>query len=333
MGVIKLKNRVGVSAVAAVCGKKEHDGPFGCGLDEFCGDDTFGQKTFEAAEAEMTRRCFCHAMRKGGFSEADIGAIFAGDLMNQCTASSYGLLPFDIPYFGLFGACSTMAEAVMLAALTVDGGYFKRAAAIACSHNATAERQFRAPVEYGGQRTPTAQWTVTGSGCAIVDGGESPMYIREVMPGVSVDYGVKDAANMGAAMAPAAAETLLRYFGETGYSPSSFDLILTGDLGEEGSSLTAELTRRRGLDLGCGYNDFGVMIYRKDQDVHSGGSGCGCSAAGLAAYLYDEFAKKRVKNALFIGTGALMSPMALAQGQSIPGIAHLLRFSAGFECP
>lgn len=329
MGVIKLKNNVGICAVASVGGKKEHDGPFGCGLDEFCEDDKFGQKTFELSEAEMTKRCFSHAMRKGGFTERDIDAIFAGDLMNQCTASSYGLLPFDIPYIGLFGACSTMAEALMLSALTVDGGYFRRAAATACSHNATAERQFRTPVEYGGQRTPTAQWTVTGSGCAIVGRGDSPVYITEVMPGVSVDFGVKDAANMGAAMAPAAADTLLRYFEETGARPYDFDAILTGDLGREGLALVSELCEQGGLRLGRRCGDFGVMIFRPDQDVHSGGSGCGCSAVGVAAYLYDEFCKKRMKNALFVGTGALMSPMSVAQGQSIPGIAHLVRFSSG----
>lgn len=326
MGIIRLKNRAGVASVAAVCGKKEYDGNFGDRYDEHSDDDTFEQKTFEYAEEEMQRRCFSHALRKGGFKPGDIDAIFAGDLMNQCTASSYGLIDYRIPYIGLFGACSTMAEAVTLAALTVDGGYFRRAAAAVSSHNCTAERQFRTPIEYGGQRTPTAQWTVTGAGCAVIDKATSCMYIREVLPGKIVDMGVTDAANMGAAMAPAAADTLKRYFDESGLKPSDFDVILSGDLGHEGRTITAELCGCDGIELGENYYDCGELIYKPEQDVHSGGSGCGCSALGLAVYLYERFLKKEIKNALFIGTGALMSPMSVAQGHSIPGIAHLVRF-------
>ena len=328
MGIIKLKNRVCVSAVASVAGRKEYDGCFGDRFDEYGKDDTFGQKTFEDAEAEMQRRCFAHALRKGGFAEGDIDAIFAGDLMNQCTASSYGLLKYDIPYLGLFGACSTMAEAVLLAALTVDGGYFRRAAAAVSSHNCTAERQFRMPIEYGGQRTPTAQWTVTGAGCAVIDGGASGMYIKEVLPGRTVDLGVKDAANMGAAMAPAAADTLERYFAGSGKKPSDIDVILTGDLGSEGHSILTELLSMDGYDTAASHLDCGMLLYKPEQDVHSGGSGCACSALGLAVYLYDRFMKKEIKNALFVGTGALMSPMAVAQGHSIPGVAHLIYFSS-----
>lgn len=326
MGIIRLKNRAGVASVAAVCGKKEYDGNFGDMYDEYSDDDTFEKKTFEQAEEEMQRRCFGHALRKGGFAPSDIDAIFAGDLMNQCTASSYGLQDYGIPYIGLFGACSTMAEAVMLAALTVDGGYFKRAAAAVSSHNCTAERQFRTPVEYGGQRTPTAQWTVTGAGCAVIDAGPSMMYIKEVLPGRIVDRGVTDAANMGAAMAPAAADTFKRYFDESGLKPRDFDVILSGDLGCEGRTITAELCEYDGIFLGENYHDCGELLYKPEQDVHSGGSGCGCSALGLAVYLYERFRKKEIKNALFVGTGALMSPMSVAQGHSIPGVAHLVRF-------
>ena len=326
MGIIRLKNRAGVASVAAVCGRKEYDGNFGDRYDEHSDDDTFEQKTFEYAEEEMQRRCFSHALRKGGFKPGDIDAVFAGDLMNQCTASSYGLIDYRIPYIGLFGACSTMAEAVTLAALTVDGGYFRRAAAAVSSHNCTAERQFRTPIEYGGQRTPTAQWTVTGAGCAVIDTAPSCMYIKEVLPGKIVDMGVTDAANMGAAMAPAAADTLKRYFDESGLKPSDFDVILSGDLGHEGRTITAELCGCDGIELGENYYDCGELIYKPEQDVHSGGSGCGCSALGLAVYLYERFRKKEIKNALFIGTGALMSPMSVAQGHSIPGIAHLVRF-------
>ena len=326
--MIKLNNKPCVRCVSSVCGKKEFDGPLGPSVDLHCEDDRFGQKTFEAAEAEMQRRCFALALHKGGLRETDVGAIFAGDLMNQCTASSYGLLQYDIPYFGLFGACSTMAEAVILAAFAVDGGHFGRCAAIACSHNCTAERQFRYPIEYGGQRPPTSQWTVTGSGCAVIDGGEGFMYVTEVQPGVTVDRGVKDANNMGAAMAPAAADTLTRYFTSAGHDPSLFDLIITGDLGREGHALTKELCALSGVKLGKNYLDFGMMIYRENQDVHSGGSGCGCSAVGLCTFLYEKFRSGECKEALFIGTGALMSPLALCQGESIPGVAHLVRFSS-----
>ena len=328
MGIIRLKNRVCISSVAAVCGRKEYDGNFGRLYDEYSDDDTFEQRTFERAEEEMARRCFAHALRKGGFAPGDIDAVFAGDLMNQCTASSYGYKDSGIRYFGLFGACSTMAEALTLAALLVDGGYFRRTAASACSHFCTAERQFRTPVEYGGQRTPTAQWTVTGAGCAVIDTGSSGMYIKDVLPGITVDRGVKDAANMGAAMAPAAADTLTRYFKESGSSPDEFDVILSGDLGYEGRTITAELLMQEGIKVGDNYLDCGELLYKPEQDVHSGGSGCGCSALGLAVYLYEGFKKKEIKNALFIGTGALMSPMALAQGHGIPGIAHLLHFSS-----
>ncbi|MBQ7698986.1 MAG: stage V sporulation protein AD [Clostridia bacterium] len=328
MGIIKLNNRVCVSTVAAVCGKKEYDGAFGELYDEHSDDDTFGAPTFEQAEEEMQRRCFVRALKKGGFSVTDIDAVFAGDLMNQCTASSYGLLDYGRQYFGLFGACSTMAEALLLSSLCVDGGYFSRCAAIVSSHNCTAERQFRMPVEYGGQRTPTAQWTVTGSGCALIDTGSSGMYIKEVLPGIPVDRGVNDASNMGAAMAPAAADTLKRYFSESGKSPHDFDVILTGDLGDEGHGLTTELLSYEGFAVKENYLDCGMLLYKPEQDVHSGGSGCGCSALGLAVYLYEKFRKKEIKNALFIGTGALMSPMSVAQGHSIPGIAHLIRFSS-----
>lgn len=328
MGIIKPVNRVCVSAVGSVCGKKEYDGVFGNRYDEYSEDDTFGQKTFEQAEEEMQRRCFAHTLKKGGFTPSDIDAVFAGDLMNQCTASSYGLLEYGRQYFGLFGACSTMAEAVLLSALCVGGGYFRRCAAIVSSHNCTAERQFRMPIEYGGQRTPTAQWTVTGSGCAVIDTGTSGMYIKEVLPGIPVDRGVTDAANMGAAMAPAAADTLKRYFDESGKSPDSFDVILTGDLGGEGHGLLTELLSYEGYSLGSNHLDCGMLIYKPEQDVHSGGSGCGCSALGLSVYLYERFKNKEIKNALFVGTGALMSPMSVAQGHSIPGIAHLIHFSS-----
>lgn len=326
MAVIKLDNKTGVRAVSSVCGKMEHDGVFSSMYDIHSEDDYFGKKSFEAAEAEMQRMCFGIALHKSGLKEQDIGAVFAGDLMNQCTASSYGLLQYGIPYFGLFGACSTFAEALILSSLAVNAGYYERCAAIACSHNCTAERQFRSPVEYGGQRTPTAQWTVTGSGCAIIEGGESCMYASDVLPGISVDRKIKDASNMGAAMAPAAVDTLKRYFTQTNTQPDDFDIILTGDLGAEGHSIVKELMYEEGFLMKENYLDCGMLLYNDSQDVHSGGSGCGCSALGFAAFLYEKFKNKEIGSALFIGTGALMSPLEIMQGESIPGIAHLIHF-------
>lgn len=328
MAVIKFKNSPRVVAAATAAGKKEYDGRLGGSFDIHSPDDTFGCSTFEEGECEMQRQAFSLALHKAGLKEADIGAIYAGDLMNQCTASAYGLLQYDISYFGLYGACSTMAQALMLAAMAVDGGYLPCAAAQVSSHNATAERQFRYPVEYGGQRTPTSQWTVTGSGCAIISGADSFMYITEALPGIVVDRKIKDANNMGAAMAPAAADTLLRYFSESGKKPSDFDLIVTGDLGAEGYAIVKELCAIEGLDLGAAYSDCGLLLYDETQDVHAGASGCGCSALVFSTFIVDGFRNGTFREALFIGTGALMSPMMLQQGAPIPGIAHLVRLSA-----
>ena len=313
-----------ISAASAV-GKKEHEGPVGDCFDIHDSSDKFGQKTWEKAESEMQRLALNVALSKVKLDERDIDALYAGDLLNQCVGSSYGLLDFDIPYFGLYGACSTAAESIMLASMGVSAGHFTRAAAVTSSHNSSAERQYRTPLEYGSQRAPTAQWTVTGAGAFIIGEGGRAL-ITEAMAGIVVDKGIKDAANMGAAMAPAAVNTLSRYFRATESSPEDFDLILTGDLGFEGSSILCDLMLTEGYDIKPRHNDCGMIIYDKQrQDVHSGGSGCGCSAVVLASYILPKIESGELSDILFLGTGAMMSPSSIQQGLSIPAVAHLVR--------
>jgi stage V sporulation protein AD len=321
-------NGAAISSSASVVGKNEHDGPLGELFDIHDPNDKFGMKTWEQAESEMQRLAFNTALSKLSLAERSIDAIFAGDLLNQCVGSSYGLLDFDIPYFGLYGACSTAAEGIMLASACVSAGYFKRAAAVTSSHYCSAERQYRTPLEYGAQRSPTAQWTVTGAGAFVIsDNGRAQ--ISEALPGIVVDKGITDASNMGAAMAPAAADTLLRYFSCSGYSPRDFDMIVTGDLGKEGGSILCELLFAEGLDISDRYADCGTLIYDCEaQDKHAGGSGCGCSAVVLSSYLLPMLECGDASDILLIGTGAMMSPASIQQGFSIPAVAHLLRFSA-----
>ena len=319
---------VSIASSASVVGKNEYDGPLGEYFDIHDPTDKFGMKTWEQAESEMQRLAFNTALSKLSLAERSIDAIFAGDLLNQCVGSSYGLLDFDIPYFGLYGACSTAAEGIMLASACVSAGYFDRVAAVTSSHYCAAERQYRAPIEYGAQRSPTAQWTVTGAGAFIIsNNGKAGIY--EALPGIVIDKGINDASNMGAAMAPAAADTILRYFSSSGYSPSDFDMIVTGDLGQEGGSILCELLSAEGLDITHQYADCGTLIYDcKSQDKHSGGSGCGCSAVVLSSYLLPMLEYGDASDILLIGTGAMMSPSSIQQGFSIPAVAHLLRFSA-----
>ena len=313
---------------ASVVGKSEYEGPLGELFDIHDPSDKFGMNTWEQAESEMQRLAFNTALSKLALSERSIDAIFAGDLLNQCVGSSYGLLDFDIPYFGLYGACSTAAESIMLASACVSAGYFNRAAAVTSSHFCSAERQYRAPIEYGAQRSPTAQWTVTGAGAFIIS-NNGRVKITEGVPGIVIEKGITDASNMGAAMAPAAADTLLRYFSSTGYSPSDFDMIVTGDLGHEGGSILCELLCSEGLDIKKQYADCGTLIYDcKAQDKHAGGSGCGCSAVVLSSYLLPMLECGEASDILLIGTGAMMSPSSIQQGYAIPAVAHLLRFSA-----
>ncbi len=326
--IIKLRNRPSVLSYSSVVGKKESDGPLGTLFDYIDKTDTFDMPTWEQSEGEMQRIAFNIALEKGGFTPRDIDTIFAGDLVNQCTSSGYGLANFDVQFFGLYGACSTMAESLILASMLVDRGIYKHTAAITSSHNCSAERQFRFPLEYGGQRTPTAQWTVTGSAAVILGEHNKPPYIADVMAGKVCDKGINDTANMGAAMAPAAADTLLRYFNESGKSPDDFDRIFTGDLGVEGSGILIDLLGEKGYNIKNVHRDCGMIIYDlKKQDVHAGGSGCGCSATVLTSYIIPKMKKLEFKEVLFMATGAMMSPTSIQQGLTIPSIAHLVHFT------
>ena len=325
--ILKFKNAAILSS-ASVVGKYEYEGPLGEYFDLHDSTDKFGMKTWELAESEMQRLAFNTALAKLSVSEQNIDAIFAGDLLNQCVGSSYGLLDFDIPYFGLYGACSTAIEGIMLAAATVNAGYFNTAAAVTSSHFCASERQYRSPIEYGAQRSPTAQWTVTGSGAFMI-GNQGKIKIVEGLPGIVVEKGICDASNMGAAMAPAAADTILRYFEMTRKPPSDFDKIVTGDLGAEGGKILCEILLSSGIDIRDKYADCGTLIYDcKKQDKHSGGSGCGCSAVVLASYLCSSLECGTLKDILVIGTGAMMSPSSIQQGQAIPAVAHLIRLSS-----
>ncbi|MBO5702129.1 MAG: stage V sporulation protein AD [Clostridia bacterium] len=329
--IIDTSGAVIVSCASAV-GGKEFEGPLGACFDFHDPTDSFGQKTFERSEAEMQRLVLATAISRIGAKASDIDALFAGDLLNQCVSSAYGLLEYDIPYFGLYGACSTAAEGLMLASVFASRGITRMAAAVTSSHNAAAERQYRNPLEYGGQRTPTAQWTVTGAGAFVVSNAENAerdnvfAEVIEAFPGIVVEKGITDAANMGAAMAPAAADTLLNYFEVSGTSPSDFDMIVSGDLGKEGVSILGEILSASGVDASEKLFDCGMMIYDAEaQDVHAGGSGCGCSAVVLASHLFPKLKSGEISEILFYGTGAMMSPSSLKQGLAIPAVAHLLR--------
>ena len=320
-------NAAVIAAASAVGGKELH-GPLGSAFDLCDPSDRFGMKTWEAAESEMQRMALNTALAKSGLHDGDVGALFAGDLLNQCVGSAYGLLSFDIPYLGLYGACSTCAESLLLASVMVSNGIYQRCAAVTSSHYCSAERQYRTPIEYGGQRPPTAQWTVTGAGAFLLENADVSLrhaVIRRAMPGKVRERGINDANNMGAAMAPAAEDTLMRYFQATDTCPADFDLIVTGDLGFEGGSILCDLMRANGYPLGKRYTDCGMLIYRrKEQDVHGGGSGCGCSAVVLASYLLPKIELGELGRVLFLSTGAMMSPDSIKQGQCIPAVAHLL---------
>ena len=319
---VALQNPPSVIGSAAVVGKKEGEGPLAATFDHISQDDSFGERSWEKAESAMQKMALAAALSKAGLSVSGLDYLLAGDLLNQCIGSGFAVRGQDVPFFGLYGACSTMAESLSLAAMLLDGGCGAKIAAMTSSHFCSAERQYRSPLEYGGQRTPTAQWTVTGSGCVILaDQGPGP-YITHVTTGKVVDKGIKDAANMGAAMAPAAYSTLAAHFQDTGRKPSDYDLIVTGDLGQLGRDIVADWFHRDGMDL-KNYNDCGTLIYDLEgQDVHCGGSGCGCSAVVLAGLLLNGMAGGRWKRILFCGTGALLSPTSSQQGESIPSICH-----------
>lgn len=323
--VMKLR-RAAVLAAASVVGGEEKKGPFGDKFD-FCDESgRFGEKTFERAEGRMAGLALSLAMKKRADGKKP-DAVLAGDLQNQCMGTAEGLLSFGLPYLGLYGACSTATESLLLASLLVEGGFLSRTAAVTSSHNAAAERQFRFPLEYGGQRAPTAQWTATAAAAFLVGGGEEgrPLaLVRAAMVGRMVDGGISDASNMGAAMAPGAADSLLRFFKDTETEPKDYDKIVTGDLGKEGSALLHLLMENEGMPLSR-HEDCGVLLFDESkQDIHAGASGCGCSASLLAAHYLPALREGKMERILFLSTGAIMSPGSIMQGGGIYGVAPVL---------
>jgi len=308
---------------ASIAGKKESAGPLATTFDHTSQDTHFGQKTWEQAEQQMQKLALETLLKKSGIRKHQVGLVFSGDLLNQCIGSSFTLCNAGIPHLGLYGACSTMAESLLMASMAVCGGFSDRVVAMTSSHFASSERQYRFPLGYGGQRTPTAQWTVTGCGAAMVcSAGKGPR-IHSCTVGTVCDLGITDAANMGAAMAPAAFATIRAHLNDLETTADGYDLIVTGDLGRIGRDALLELASAEGLDLSKNLVDCGMMIFNdRTQDVHAGGSGCGCSAVTLCGHLLNELNSGKLKKILFCGTGALLSPTSTQQGLPIPGVSH-----------
>lgn len=320
---IVFPNYPAIVSSACVAGKKEGEGPLRQYFDRVCTDTKLSQKSFEKAESEFQKAALTLALEKAALERKQLDVLFAGDLLNQCIGSSFAARGTKRPFLGLYGACSTMAESLLLAACFVNAGYARYAAALTSSHFASAERQYRFPLGYGGQRTPTAQWTVTASGCCILAGSGKGPFIECATIGKIQDLGIRDANNMGAAMAPAAVDTIRQHFEDLHRKPSDYDLIVTGDLGALGKRIVLEQLALDGYDLAGRYDDCGVMIFdAARQDVHAGGSGCGCSASVLCGYLLERMRRREVNRLLFCATGALLSPVSTWQGESIPGICH-----------
>ncbi len=309
---------------ASSVGKKEGEGNLTPFYDNIFQDAYLGEKSWEKAESKLLKTNLKTLLEKANESPENIDIVFGGDLLNQCISSNYGLLDFHIPFLGLYGACSTFVEGMILAAMAVHGNYAQKAIALTSSHFCSSERQFRFPLEYGGQRTPTSQWTVTGSGAALIaKGGE--IEITHATIGRIIDYGISDINNMGAAMAPAAIETIRRHFQDRNLPNDYFDLVVTGDLGSVGKQITQQQLKNYGLDLEDRYIDCGDKIFDKEkQDAHAGGSGCGCCASVFSGWLYYLLRTGKCRRILLTATGALMSPTSSFQGESIPGIAHCI---------
>ena len=313
------------TAEAAVVGKKEGEGPLRERFDYISTDSYFGEKSWEKAESTMLRQCYETVLKKAGIAENDIQFLLAGDLLNQCTGSSFAAKDSTIPFLGLYGACSTMGESLSIGAMLIDGGFAENICAMTSSHFCSAERQFRLPLEYGGQRSPTAQWTATASGAAILSRKGIGPRITHITSGKIIDAGITDSSNMGAAMAPAAYDTLTAHFKDTGRDPGYYDAVITGDLGKFGHEILADFFQRDGLKMPKVFTDCGMLLYNiRAQDTHCGGSGCGCAASVLCGHIIKCMREGMWKRVLFAPTGALMSPVSSMQGESIPGICHAL---------
>ena len=319
------ENKPVIKGYASVAGKKESEGPLGKFFDKIIYDPYNGLETFEDAESSFQTEAVSMAIEKSEVKSCDIDCIFSGDLLNQCTGSSFGLRDFQLPFLGQYGACSTMGQGLIMSAVFTESGAARNAVCATSSHFCAAERQYRFPLEYGSVRTPTAQWTVTGAGSCVVGTADSGITISAATVGRITDYQVIDPNNMGAAMAPAAADTIAAYFRDTKTSPKDFDLILTGDLGLVGSRSLYEILLEDGIDIRSRHNDCGLMIFDcVKQDVHAGGSGCGCCAATLCSKILNDFENGILSDILFVPTGALLSTTSAEQKKSIPSIAHLI---------
>ena len=319
-----------ITTWASVAGKKEAEGPLAHTFDIKCRDTYFGQKTWEQAEKRMQQQALKKLAEKANMQQTDFDIVFSGDLLNQCIGSSFTLRNTGIPHLGLYGACSTMAESLLLASMAVGGGFAETVVAMTSSHFASSERQYRFPLGYGGQRTPTSQWTVTGSGAALVQKSGKGPRITACTIGTVTDLGIKDANNMGAAMAPAAYASIRAHFDDLKAGPEDFSLIVTGDLGQLGKEMLLELAKRDGISLGGKLADCGTLVFdNTTQDVHAGGSGCGCSAITLCGYLLNQLNTGKLKKILFCGTGALLSPTSTQQGLPIPGVCHAVCMTGG----
>ena len=319
-----------ITAWASTAGKKESEGPLSHTFDVTSQDTFFSQRTWEQAEKHLQKMTLGKLAEKANLRISDFDLVFSGDLLNQCIGSSFSLRNTGIPHLGLYGACSTMAESLLLASMAVSGGYADRVVAMTSSHFASSERQYRFPLGYGGQRTPTSQWTVTGSGSALVCPEGNGPRITACTIGTVTDLGIKDANNMGAAMAPAAWETVKAHFADLKTGPEDYDLIVTGDLGQVGKELLLELARSEGTGLGGKLTDCGTLVFDNTvQDVHAGGSGCGCSAITLCGELLNKLNSGKLKKILFCGTGALLSPTSTQQGLPIPGVCHAVVLEGG----
>ncbi|WP_081712283.1 stage V sporulation protein AD [[Clostridium] dakarense] len=320
---VKMQNKPTIISAASVVGPKEGEGPLKDYFDLVLTDDLYGEKSWELAESKMVETAMEKAVKKAGKKLTDVNYMFGGDLINQLLPASFAARELSIPFFGIYGACSTMAEGMCLSAMIVDGGFADLSLSGTSSHYCTAERQFRFPLELGNQKPMTSQWTVTGAGSVLIaPNGDGPK-IKYVTVGKVIDKGIDDGNNMGAAMAPAAIDTIYSYFNDTNDDPNSFDIIATGDLGKLGKQITEDLLKDRGIDISKVYTDCGLEMFNlEEQDVHCGGSGCGCSATVFAGYIYDKLAKKEFNKVMLVSTGALLSPTSTLQKQTIPCVAH-----------
>ncbi|MGN0818326.1 MAG: stage V sporulation protein AD [Candidatus Coproplasma sp.] len=322
---IYFNNNPKIISTGTIAGPKECSGVVGSVVDRALADDMFGESTFEKAECKMLSFAIDTAISNANLKREQIDVLFSGDLLNQIISASFAARDFDIPYLGVYSACSTMSESIMLAASMVNAGYVNTAVAATGSHFASAERQYRYPLEQGTTRPPQSQWTVTGAGgCVISSAGQGVKIVNATM-GKVVDYGVTDVNNMGAAMAPACAETLIQHFRDTDTLPEDYDLILSGDLGALGSRILKDLTWEKGYDISANHVDCGEIIYKVIEDEFQGGSGAGCSAVVFNSYVYQKMRSKLYKRVLFAATGALLSTVSSGQGESIPCISHAVQ--------